>query len=272
MKAYPALEIRAADPDRLYAAIDDFSPTALEERTDSIRVFFSTTSARDNAQSALAPEFQVAAIDVPDEDWARRSQADLQPVTVGRLTISPRVTASSDVIVITPSMGFGTGHHATTRLCLAALQTLDLSNASVLDVGTGSGVLAIAADRLGAARTLGIDHDQDAVQAARENLALNPTAGHVSFAVADLRTTALPRAGVVTANLTGALLIETAADLLGAVEDRGALIVSGLLASERDEVVGALRRDKKGGHDVPVARIVWEREEDGWVGLAMKKT
>jgi ribosomal protein L11 methylase PrmA len=94
----------------------------------------------------------------------------------------------------------------------------------------------------------------------------------VSFAVADLRTTALPRAGVVTANLTGALLIETAADLLGAVEDRGALIVSGLLASERDEVVEALRRDKKGGHDVPVARIVWEREEDGWVGLAMKKT
>ncbi len=270
----------------MYAAIDDFSPTALEERTDSIRVFFSTTSARDNAQSALAPEFQVAAIDVPDEDWARRSQADLQPVTVGRLTISPRVTASSDVIVITPSMGFGTGHHATTRLCLAALQTLDLSNASVLDVGTGSGVLAIAADRLGAARAIGIDHDQDAVQAARENLALNPTARRVSFAVADLRTTALPRAGVVTANLTGALLMETAADLLGAVEDSGTLIVSGLLASERDEVVGALtapapasasaaprfRGDKKGGQDVPGARIAWEREEDGWVGLAVKKT
>ena len=304
MKAYPALEIRAADPDRLYAAIDDFSPTALEERTDSIRVFFSTTSARDNAQSALAPEFQVAPIDIPDEDWARRSQADLQPVTVGRLTISPRVTASPppplhqeprsfrlracgasagqvgeagsaaspDVIVIAPSMGFGTGHHATTRLCLAALQTLDLSHLSALDVGTGSGVLAIAADRLGAASALGIDHDQDAVQAARENLALNPAARRVSFAVADLRTTPLPRAGVVTANLTGALLIETAADLLGAVEDSGTLIVSGLLASERDEVVKALTGPPKGGHYVPHARIVWEREEDGWVGLAVKKT
>jgi ribosomal protein L11 methylase PrmA len=295
LKAYPALEIRAADPDRLYAAIDDFSPTALEERTDSIRVFFSTTSARDNAQSALAPEFHVAAIDVPDEDWARRSQADLQPVTVGRLMISPRVAASPeppsplhqaprsfrlravgasagqvgeagsaaspDVIVITPSMGFGTGHHATTRLCLAALQTLDLSRLSVLDVGTGSGVLAIAADRLGAARALGIDHDPDAVQAARENLALNPTARDVSFAVADLRTTPLPRAGVVTANLTGALLIETATELLGAVDGGGTLIVSGLLAGERDEVVRAL-----------TARIVWECEEDGWVGLAMTKS
>jgi ribosomal protein L11 methyltransferase len=305
LKAYPALEIRAADPDRLYAAIDDFSPTAVEERTDSIRVFFSTASARDNAQSALAPEFQIAAVDVPDEDWARRSQADLQPVTVGRLTISPRVAASPEplapagehltaslqppapspnVIVITPSMGFGTGHHATTRLCLAALQTLDLSRLSVLDVGTGSGVLAIAADRLGAARALGIDHDPDAVQAARENLALNPTTRDVSFAVADLRTTPLPRAGVVTANLTGALLIRTANELLGAVDAGGTLIVSGLLAAERDEVVRAmtgpasafaasrLPPHEKGGHDGPHARIVWEDEEDGWVGLAMTKS
>lgn len=267
MKSYPALDIRGADTDRLFAAIDDLSATAIEEREDSVRVFFSTTSARDNAQTALAPEFQVAAIDVPDEDWARRSQADLQPVTVGRLTIAPRVTASPDVIVITPSMGFGTGHHATTRLCLAALQTLDLSNLSVLDVGTGSGVLAIAADRLGAAHALGIDYDQDAVQAARENLDLNPAARRVSFAVADLRTAPLPRAAVVTANLTGALLIETAADLLGAVEDGGTLIVSGLLASERDEVAGALT-----ARDAKDARIVWERGEDGWVGLAVKKT
>jgi ribosomal protein L11 methyltransferase len=282
LKSYPALEIRGADADRLFAAIDDLSATAIEERESSVRVFFSTVSARDRAQTILISDFDASPLEVSDEDWARRSQADLQPVTVGRLTISPRLSASPeppapgrdrlparpeplapspDVIVITPSMGFGTGHHATTRLCLAALQTLDLSHLSVLDVGTGSGVLAIAADRLGAARALGIDYDPDAVQAARENLALNPTARAVSFAVADLRTSPLPPAGVVTANLTGALLIETATDLLGAVDAGGTLIVSGLLAGERDEVVRAL-----------TARIVWECEEDGWVGLAMKKS
>ena len=300
MKSYPALDIRGADADRLFAAIDDLSATAIEEREDSVRVFFSTALARDRARTILSSDFDAAPLDVSDEDWARRSQADLQPVTVGRLTISPRLSASPlpslaktgqasarqaatvtaspqplapspDVIVITPSMGFGTGHHATTRLCLAALQTLDLSHQSVLDVGTGSGVLAIAADRLGAARALGIDHDPDAVQAARENLALNPTARDVSFAVADLRSTSLPHAGVVTANLTGALLIEAATDLRGAVDAGGTLIVSGLLAGERDEVVRALRQEKKGGHDVPL-RIVWECEEDGWVGLAMKKS
>jgi len=266
------LEIRGADAERLIVAIDDLPATAIEERDDSVRVFFSTTSARDDAQSALASKFDVFPLEVSDEDWARRSQADLQPVTVGRLTIVPHVRASPEppgrrpyVIVITPSMGFGTGHHATTRLCLAALQTLDLEDKVVLDVGTGSGVLAIAADRLGAARALGIDHDADAVQAARENLGFNRAAGDVTFAVDDLRTAALPRADVVTANLTGALLVQTAVQLLGAVESGGTLIVSGLLSSEREEVARALAGDHP-------ERIVWERDEGGWVGLAVKKS
>jgi ribosomal protein L11 methyltransferase len=271
LKAYPALEIRSADSERLLIAIDDLSATAIEERDDSVRVFFSTVAARDTARTALALQFDVAAIDVSDEDWARRSQENLQPVTVGRITVSPNPqsrtanpesrTPNPVSIVIFPSMGFGTGHHATTRLCLAALQTLDLADAFVLDVGTGSGVLAIAAERLGAARALGIDHDADAVQSALENLAFNPVAGRVTFAVDDLQTATLPLADVVTANLTGALLVVSANSLLAAVRSGGTLIVSGLLAHEREDVVRAL-----GG-----VTVVWEREEDGWVGLAVKK-
>ena len=276
MRAYPALEIRGADPNRLLAAIDDLSATAIEEREDAVRVFFSTTAARDQAQSALAPHFDVAPIDVSDEDWARRSQENLKPITVGRITVFPNpepripnpgiadpepLIPNPVSIVIVPSMGFGTGHHATTRLCLAALQTLDLADAFVLDVGTGSGVLAIAAERLGAARALGIDHDPDAVQSAQENLGFNPAAGRVTFAMDDLKTATLPLADVVTANLTGALLVVSADALLGAVRSGGTLIVSGLLSHERDDVVRAL-----GG-----VAVVWEGEEDGWVGLAVKK-
>jgi len=158
-------------------------------------------------------------------------------------------------------MGFGTGHHATTRLCLAALQTIDLRGTAMLDLGTGSGVLAMAAARLGAARATGIDDDPDAIQSARENLEINHDLQSVSFDVADLAAAKLPPADVVTANLTGALLLRSADIVLAAVRAGGTLIVSGLLSHERGEVCAAF---------APAA-VVWEREEDGWVGLAMKK-
>ncbi len=160
-------------------------------------------------------------------------------------------------------MGFGTGHHATTRLCLLALQREELAGRSVLDIGTGSGILAIAAARLGAARAVGIDHDPDAIHAARVNLALNPEAAGVAFEVAELvglkadPTTATTAADIVIANLTGALLAREARRMLGAVRPGGRLIVSGLLAEERDQVMAAFHP----------AEILWESREDEWVVL-----
>ena len=279
MKSYAALDVRTGAPDLLLAIVDDFGPTAVEERDETVRVFFLTTGDRDAAQRALATQFPVTAVDVPDEDWARRSQENLKAITVGRITVAPpwaeapspqpqapdfavSPEPSALRIVILPSMGFGTGHHVTTRLCLAALQAIDLTNATLLDVGTGSGVLAIAADRLGAARAIGIDVDPDAIQSARESLELNPDARHVTFEVLDLAARALPAVDVVTANLTGALLVRSAAPLLAAVRPGGTLILSGLQSHERDEVCRAF---------APSA-VCWEREEDGWVGLAVKKS
>jgi len=122
-------------------------------------------------------------------------------------------------------------------------------------------VLAIAADLLGAASALGIDNDADAIQSARESLELNPDARHVTFETIDLAARTLPAADVVTANLTGALLIRSAGALLTAVRPHGMLILSGIQSGERDEVRQAFGD----------AEIGWEREEDGWVGLAVKK-
>src|SRR4051812_36734344 len=89
MKQYPAIDIRTDAPDLLLAIVDDFGPTAVEERGAAVRIFFATPADRDEAQRALSPRFDVTAIDVDDEDWARRSQENLQPVTVGRITVFP---------------------------------------------------------------------------------------------------------------------------------------------------------------------------------------
>lgn len=270
MRFWPALDASCDQPDLLLAAVDDFSPTAVEERDDTMRVFFASPAARDAAIAALSRRFRVSAIDVDDEDWARRSQENLSPITVGRITIVPStqdlvpstkypVPSTGSVIVIPPSMGFGTGHHATTRLCLAALQSIDLRDKLVLDVGTGSGVLAIAAARIGAARALGIDDDADAIQAANENLEFNGVT-NVEFEVRDLMKDALPAADVVVANLTGALVVRAASRLVLAVRPGGTLIISGVLASESADIRRAFANQT-------FAAAV---QEDGWLAFTIK--
>ncbi len=268
MKTWPALEGRAEPSDLLLAALDEFAPTAIEERRGGLRIFFDSSDRRDAALSALADKWPFVPIDVPDEDWACRSQRNSTPVSVGRLTVAPpwaglvATISSPIVIVIAPSMGFGTGHHETTRLCLAALQTTDLAGASLLDVGTGSGVLALAGVALGARRALAIDRDADAVESAVRNLALNPgieALRRVEFVVGDLHTVALQPADVVVANLTAGSLTRDAARLAAAVRPGGTLIVSGLERHERDEV----------RHAFGSFRVVRDDHEHGWVALTL---
>jgi ribosomal protein L11 methyltransferase len=272
--------VEGVDSDFLLALLDDFGPTAVDIHESVVTVFFHDTARRDAARDVVLnthPDAGVHSRDIDDEDWARRSQENLPAITVGRITVAPPWHAAAPnpesrvpnpesqvqsplTIVIAPSMGFGTGHHATTRLCLQALQELDLTSAHVVDVGTGSGVLAIAARMLGAADAIGIDDDPDAIHAAIENAARNPRADRVRFEVKDLRSAPLPKADVITANLTGALLMRSADVLLTAVNPGGSLIVSGLQSHERDDVVGAFRR----------ARVSWEAAEDEWVALVFK--
>ena len=244
MRTWPALEVTFNDPasdELLQAAVSDFQISAIEEVTPTTwRVFFQSADDRNRAAAELASEFpdgSITSLDVADEDWAARSQASLHAIRVGKIIVAPPWDVP-EVIVIQPSMGFGTGHHATTRLCLAALQRVDMAGARVLDVGTGSGVLAIAATVFGAMSALGIDDDPDAVQAARENVALN--AANVEIRVADLRTLPDERFDVVLANLTGALLIHTADRLQAFAGRGGTLILSGFMQHEEQDVLAAL--------------------------------
>ena len=263
---WPALDIHPAS-ELLQVALLDFEVSAIDERsTDDWRVFFASADERDKAATALRTEFPALSlqpVDVPDENWAARSQASLRAVRVGKCVVAPpwdipagpqnrtRPTAdhigtslTSDpnaddlVVVIQPSMGFGTGHHATTRLCLAALQRLDIGGRTIIDVGTGSGVLAIAASLLGASRVVGIDDDPDAIASAQANLELNAQAD-VMVLVADLRSADLGPADIVIANLTGGLLVAAARTLQDLVARGGRLIVSGLLAAEESAVLTA---------------------------------
>lgn len=285
-RLYPALDVvstRRLDDenvDHLLAEIDDEHPTAIEPDAGCVRIFFATAEARDRAAARLTasdPDVACTPIDVPDENWAERSQAALEPVRVGRLVVTPPWREAEAlaldrgdgrapiVVIIQPSMGFGTGHHATTRLCLALLGESEATGARVLDVGTGSGVLAIASWRLGASEAVAIDYDPDALQSANENVHLNgaDTAVRTSTIDLDAGGNALFSLGlfdIVLANLTGAMLIRHAATLAGAVAAGGRLIVSGC---QSDEAAGV-----RLACEAAELQLDNRLDEDEWVALA----
>src|SRR5262245_60520849 len=274
MRTWPALEIRQADDDDLIQAfLIDFNLAAIKDS----RFFFHNVDDRDRAAMALRAHFpgiDPRPMDVPDEDWATRSQAALRAVTVGVLTIAPPWDVAGrlkpaptyvgagfsqpSTIVIEPSMGFGTGHHATTRLCLAALQRLDLRGRSVIDVGTGSGVLAIAARRLGATGVLAVDDDPDAIAAAEANVKRNQES-RIALEVADFRSAKIGQFDLVIANLTGGLLIASADRLESLAIPGGRLILSGFMDHEERAVLGAF-----GG-----CALEARAEEDEWVCVSL---
>jgi ribosomal protein L11 methyltransferase len=259
-RTWPALDIRHV-PEFLEAALTDYHVTAINEGDEVWRVFFHDHDERDRAAAGLRSEFtdlSLEAVDVADEDWAARSQASLRAVHVGRIIVAPPWDAPV-TIVVQPSMGFGTGHHATTQLCLAALQQLELRGMTVIDVGTGSGVLAMAASLLGAANVIGIDDDADAVTAARDNLTLNPRA-RVSLQVGDLRQMESANADLVLANLTGALLVSAADRLRQLTDSGGRLILSGFLAREERDVLHAF---------APLA-VEHRDQEEEWVCVTLR--
>lgn len=231
------------------------------------RVFFETAADRDGVRLAIAdalPHLSLSIADIPDEDWAARSQRSLTAIRAGDYIVAPPWDLPADLdgarlIVIEPSMGFGTGHHPTTRLCLLALSAIDAESKRALDVGTGSGVLALAAAMKGAAPVLGVDVDGDAIASARTSAALNPGVP-VTFEVADFRERLDLAADLVLANLTGGMLTQAAARVRALVAPGGTLVVSGFDVGEEATVQAALAP----------ATVARRYEEESWVCLVLE--
>jgi ribosomal protein L11 methyltransferase len=207
--------------------------------------------------------------EVADEDWGETWKKGLGPLAIGRVFVRPSwvdapVPAGMAEVVLDPGMAFGTGTHPTTSLCLAALSDLlgARPGASVLDVGTGSGLLAIAARKLGAGRVAGNDNDPVAVEVARENAERNGAA--VELTVAPLARIRGPF-DVVVANILANTLVELASEIAAQLAPAGVVLLSGILAPQEEEVRAAyLARGLR-----PLAG--GDRRDGEWSLLALEK-
>jgi len=210
----------------------------------------------------LGPLGGVALRRIRDEDWLEAWKAQFAPVRIGPFFVRPswsEARGEGTEIVLDPGMAFGTGLHPTTRQCLEALGALDLAGRAVLDVGTGSGILAIGAAKRGAARVVAVDTDALAVRAAAENARRNAVPVDVrEGSAADV-------AGlfdVVLANLVADVLVALASDLRARSAARGSLVCAGIIREKEEAVVGALR-----AQGFALAR----RDQQGdWVGLTLE--
>lgn len=176
--------------------------------------------------------------EVANEDWLGEWKKNWQPVTTGRFIVAPpwsEIDEEGDQIVIRiePGMAFGTGTHETTRLCLRAIEK-HFRGGSLLDVGTGTGILAIAAAKLfSGARIEACDTDADAVAIAHENARLNGVADNITFRVGTVEETTAST-DMVCANLTADVILQILPGLLGAT--CGRLILSGILDSQAETI------------------------------------
>lgn len=213
------------------------------------------------------PEVELTARPLYEQDWAVSWREFFGPVEAGRIAIVPswvdyQAAPGQLIVRLDPGQAFGTGHHETTRLCLAALDETVQPGAHVLDVGAGSGILSIAAVKLGANRVDAFEIDPIAADVARANCEANDAGDHVAI-YGGFPGENIPPADLAVANVSARADIELAEALAGALNPTGKLIASGFLTTDRDDVLAAF-----GEHGLT---LTGEREEHDWALLVLAR-
>lgn len=188
---------------------------------------------------------------VEEEDWSQAWKQHYHPLRIGkRIVVRPawetiELQKNDIEIVLDPGMAFGTGTHPTTQLCLQAMETMPIAGANVLDLGTGSGILAIAAVKLGAGHIYAVDYDSVAVEAAAENVTINNVRANIQLATGSLADVLAhgEQYDIALVNILARVIIPMCDEGLGdTVKQGGKAYFGGVINSQADEVEAALRK------------------------------
>ena len=279
----PGLSIVATEDraSRLIWMLQDLGASAVETRDETTmtsaadgRVLliagFADPNVRNRALNVLQKEFgslEVTSVDVSDDGWSAGWKAFFEPVVLETMhVITPWMDPPEPgltTIVIDPGQAFGTGGHATTRMVLRMLESRAMEGRlppEMADVGVGSGILAIAAVKLGAKRALGIDIDEESMIATRENAAANGVEGAVEVYLGTPRDIA-GEWPLVVANIDLAAFQRHAGDIAAIVAPGGEVLLSGLLVDQLEECVGLWPGFERGG----------VLEDDGWAAVSLRR-
>lgn len=283
------VEVRAPVTQEIEEALVNFlfelGSCGCQQLRQEVVAYFSDDVSKSEIQTKIAAylhQLKSLGLKVPDEkcevielrnrDWNAEWKKHFKPIAVSdKFVVKPtweriKKPTKAFVIEIDPKQAFGTGSHATTRLMLQFLEKYLTKGDKVLDIGTGTGILVIAAVKLGAKHVVALDHDPVAIEAARENIVINSTGANVNLLVGEPDSLSMQYSGfdVVLANLTKNIIFKFFGNFLDVLTQSGYLLLSGIMANELDEVKSRLSSYEG-------VRIVEECIEKDWLGLALTK-
>jgi ribosomal protein L11 methyltransferase len=211
--------------------------------------------------------YRISYRELDEEDWAHSWKAYFGPQKIGRnIVVKPtwrdyRADTGEMVIELDPGMAFGTGTHPTTTMCISMIENYLEKDDLFLDIGTGSGILLIAAAKLGAGKIYGVDHDETAVQIAVENLKRNGVEAQRFFVnCADLAEGVIEKYDIVAANILSHVILDLLKDIRRVLKSDGVFICSGIVDKNEKQVVAAMRNI---GFE-----ILEINSKDEWVAIA----
>lgn len=264
---YSILIDESVDAELLIARLVEAGFEGLEERENEILAFAGEGSFDEGSLKIMLQEqnLRYSRIDIPEQNWNEVWEKEYHPIIVDdfcaiRAAFHEPISAVEHDLIITPKMSFGTGHHATTFLMITAMRGIDFFGRDILDFGTGTGILSILAEKMGAGNIIAVDNDDWSIENANENKAIN-RCSNITVQKRD-STDNLGIFDIVLANITKLVLIENLPGFWQHLRSGGVLILSGFFKDDEEEM--------KRMAELNQMRLIRQYQQQEWICLVLK--
>lgn len=271
MKEYLEVSIQTGDKEKidiLSAMLTNIGFQGLEETDDGLKAYGERGMIHLDQVDALLKNFQLSYSlkTLSDQNWNSSWESNFDPVFISnkihvKADFHPQLEGFEHVIEITPKMSFGTGHHATTRMMMQEMLEISFEGKSVFDFGTGTGVLAILAEKLGAKNIVAVDNDEWSIENALENFQRNKTQ-HIQISLSD-DPKQDTQFDILLANINKNVLIEHVQSMEAILKKNGILIISGLLSDDYDDILQVFSPF--------FGPVVSKKQDQNWISLSFYK-
>ncbi|MGN6398899.1 MAG: 50S ribosomal protein L11 methyltransferase [Flavisolibacter sp.] len=251
------------DQEILISQLEEFNANGFEQTEHSLIAYFAENNFDSYEINQLLKNYSFTISTIEDRNWNEVWESNFQPVIVDnfcgiRADFHQPIKDVDYEIIITPKMSFGTGHHATTFMMVEQMRHLDFTSKTVFDFGTGTGILAILAEKLGAASIQAIDVDDWSIENAKENIEKNSSCN-----IDVVLSSKIPagKFDIILANINRNVIVQYLPELKNTLHENGSLLLSGLLTSDEKHIVEACNRQN--------FSLVKKTEKNNWISLLL---